>query len=364
MILGHAHPEVVAAVQEVAALGTSFGAPTSLETELALAVKAAMPSIDLVRFVSSGTEASMSAIRLARGFTARDRVVKFAGCYHGHVDALLAEAGSGVATLGIPSTPGIPRAAAEDTLVCHFNDLASVREAFERAGGEVAAVIVEPVAGNMGCVPPAPGFLEGLRRLCDEAGALLVLDEVMTGFRVARGGAQERHGIRPDLTVLGKVVGGGLPAAAFGGRGDVMERLAPTGDVYQAGTLSGNPLAMAAGATTLRLLAQPGAYDRLEATSAALEQSLRDAAARQPVTINRVGSMLTLFFSPEPVRDYEAARRCDAQRYGAFFRASLAAGVYLAPSQFEVAFVSLAHEPADVARTVEAARVFFAGEQA
>jgi glutamate-1-semialdehyde 2,1-aminomutase len=364
MILGHAHPAVVAAVQETAAQGTSFGAPSRLETELAVEVKAAMPWLELVRFVSSGTEAAMSAIRLARGFTGRDRIVKLAGNYHGHADALLAEAGSGIATLGIPSTPGVPAAVAADTLVCRYNDLGSARQAFERAAGEIAAVIVEPVAGNMGCVPPAPGYLEGLRALCDESGTLLIVDEVMTGFRVARGGAQERFGVRGDLTLLGKIVGGGLPAAALAGRGEVMEWLAPIGDVYQAGTLSGNPLAMAAGAVTLRQLAEPGAYERLERTSAALEAGLRDASKGAPVTLSRVGSMLTVFFGPDPVRDYDDARRCDTARYGAFFRASLDAGVYLAPSQFEVAFISLAHESADVEATVDAARAFFAGRDA
>jgi glutamate-1-semialdehyde 2,1-aminomutase len=360
MILGHAEPGVLTVVRETAQRGTSLGAPTVLEIELAEAVKELMPSIELLRFVSSGTEAAMSAIRLARGFTGRDVVLKFAGCYHGHADPLLAEAGSGIATLGIPASPGVPAAATADTLVAPFNDLDAVRAAVERHGERLAAIIVEPVAGNMGCVPPAPGFLEGLRDVCDQCGALFVLDEVITGFRVARGGAQERYGLRPDLTILGKVLGGGLPAAAFGGRGDVMERLAPDGDVYQAGTLSGNPLAMAAGLATLTRLGEAAVYERLEDTSAALEDGLRQAASGQPLTINRVGSMLTPFFCEGPVTDFESARRSDTKRYAAFYRAALERGVYLAPSQFECAFISLAHTKKDVARVVDAARAFFA----
>jgi glutamate-1-semialdehyde 2,1-aminomutase len=361
MILGHADPGVLAIVRETAGRGTSFGAPTVLEIELAQAIKDALPSIDLVRFVSSGTEAGMTAIRLARGFTGRPAFVKFAGCYHGHADALLAEAGSGVATLGIPSSPGVPPATTGDTIVCPFNDLDAARAAFERHGPDVACVMVEPVAGNMGVVPPVPGFLEGLRTLCDEAGALLVFDEVITGFRVARGGAQERYGVTPDLTVLGKIVGGGLPAAAVGGRGDVMERLAPAGDVYQAGTLSGNPLAMAAGLATLTRLAEAGAYQRLETAASAVEDGLREAARGEPVTVNRVGSMLTLFFSAEPVRDFAGARACNLERYGAFFRGMLASGVYLPPSQFEAAFVSLAHGPRETRCIADAATRVFAG---
>jgi glutamate-1-semialdehyde 2,1-aminomutase len=360
MILGHAHPEVVAAIGETAARGTSFGAPTPLETELATAVTEAMPSVELVRFVSSGTEAAMSAVRLARAVTGRDRILKFAGCYHGHSDALLAEAGSGLLTLGIPSTPGVPASVTADTVVCPFNDLDAVQAAVERVGDDLAAILVEPVAGNMGCVPPEPGFLEGLREACDASGTLLVFDEVITGFRVARGGAQARYGVRPDLTVLGKIVGGGLPAAAFGGRGELMERLAPAGDVYQAGTLSGNPLAMAAGATTLRLLSAPGVYERLEEAGAALERGLREAAGDAPVTVNRVGAMLTLFFHPGPVTRYDDARAADTERYAEFFRAALDAGVYPAPSQFECAFVSLAHGPDEIERVVSAAQAFFA----
>jgi glutamate-1-semialdehyde 2,1-aminomutase len=361
MILGHADPGVLAIVRETAARGTSFGAPTVLEIELAQAIKDALPSVELVRFVSSGTEAGMATIRLARGFTGRPAILKFAGCYHGHADALLAEAGSGVATLGIPSSPGVPTSSTSDTIVCPFNDLEAVRAAFERHGRDLACVIVEPVAGNMGVVPPAPGFLDGLRALCDDAGALLVFDEVITGFRVARGGAQERYGVTPDLTVLGKIVGGGLPAAALGGRGDVMERLAPLGDVYQAGTLSGNPLAMAAGLATLTRLAEAGVYERLERTAADVEDALREAGRGEPVTVNRVGSMLTLFFSPEPVRDFEGARACDLERFAAFFRGMLASGVYLPPSQFEAAFVSLAHGPRETRSIADAAARVLAG---
>jgi glutamate-1-semialdehyde 2,1-aminomutase len=298
-------------------------------------------------------------VRLARGFTGRDKVVKFAGCYHGHSDLLLADAGSGLATLGIPASPGVPADATKHTLVLPFNDLDAVRQAVELHRDDLAAILIEPVAGNMGCVPPAEGFLQGLRDLCDGCGALLLFDEVVTGFRVARGGAQERYGVTPDLTVLGKIIGGGLPAAAFGGRGDVMERLAPDGDVYQAGTLSGNPLAMAAGLATLARLGEAAVYERLEDTSDALERGLRAAAGDAPVTINRVGSMLTLFFSPGPVTDYASARTSDTERYAAYYRAALDGGVYLAPSQFECTFISLKHTKRDVARVVEAARAFF-----
>jgi glutamate-1-semialdehyde 2,1-aminomutase len=318
-----------------------------------------MPSIELVRFVSSGTEAAMSAVRLARAATGRNKILKFAGCYHGHADALLVEAGSGLATLGIPASPGVPPATTADTLTAPFNDLESVRSVMERHGDELACVIVEPVPGNMGCVAPASGFLEGLRAACDESGALLVFDEVMTGFRIARGGAQERYAIRPDLTVLGKIVGGGMPAAAFGGRGDLMERMAPLGAVYQAGTLSGNPLAMAAGLATLTRLARPETYEDLERISASLEAGLRRVSDGQPVTLNRVGSMLTLFFSADPVTDYDSARRSDLERFGAFFRAALDGGVYLPPSQFEACFVSLAHGPREVEQVVAAAEAFF-----
>jgi glutamate-1-semialdehyde 2,1-aminomutase len=354
LIAGHAHPRVVEAVSRAAADGTSFGAPTELELRLARRVVAAVPSVDMVRFVSSGTEATMSAVRLARAFTGRSKVLKFAGGYHGHVDALLAQAGSGLATLAIPSTPGVPAAVTADTLICPFNDLDAVRALAERHGDDLACVIVEPVAGNMGVVPPRPGFLEGLRAVCNGTGALLVADEVITGFRVAYGGAQERLAFRPDLTCLGKILGGGVPAAAFGGRGDVMERLAPVGDVYQAGTLSGNPLAMAAGLATLELLRRDGAYERLEAVSAALA----DGLAAPGVTVNRVGAMLTGFFTDAPVTDFAGAAASDTERYARFHAHMLDRGVYIAPSQFEAMMPSLAHTDEQVELTVAAAREF------
>lgn len=358
LLFGHADAEIVEAVKGAAALGTTFGASTQAEVELAQEIVDAVPSVEMVRLVSSGTEAAMSAVRLARGFAHRDRVLKFAGCYHGHADALLASAGSGLATLGIPSTPGVPTQATADTIVCLYNSIEAAAAAVERYGEGLAAIIVEPVAGNMGVVPPAPGFLEALRRLCDACGALLVFDEVITGFRVARGGAQERYGVRPDLTVLGKIAGGGLPLAAFGGRADVMSQLAPSGAVYQAGTLSGNPLATAAALVALRRLRDGGAYDELEAKGARLEAGLRNAAGEE-VCVQRVGSMLTAFFHPGPVRNFDEAQAADSERYGAFFRHMLARGVYLAPSQFEAAFVATAHGDAEIERTVEAAREFF-----
>ncbi|TMK90820.1 MAG: glutamate-1-semialdehyde-2,1-aminomutase, partial [Actinobacteria bacterium] len=330
LLFGHADPETVAAVVRAAEDGTTFGAATEAEVELAAEIVDAVPSVERVRLVSSGTEAAMSAIRLARGVTLRDRVLKFAGCYHGHVDALLASAGSGIATLGIPSTPGVPTAAARDTIVCAYNDLDGAAASVARYGEGLACVIVEPVAGNMGVVPPEPGFLEGLRRLCDASGALLVFDEVITGFRVARGGAQERYGVLPDLTVLGKIVGGGLPLAAFGGRAEVMDRLAPVGDVYQAGTLSGNPLATAAGLSVLRRLREDGVYDELERLGARLEEGLSPFGR-----VQRVGAMLTLFCREEPVRDYDDAAASDTDRYAALFRHLLERGIYVAPSQFQ-----------------------------
>ena len=336
LVFGHADPEVVEAVQEAAADGTTFGAPTEREVELAEEICAAVPSIEKVRLVSSGTEAAMSAVRLARGCTGRDLILRFAGCYHGHGDALLTE---------------------RDALVCPFNDADAVESAADRAGERLAAVIVEPVAGNMGVVPPAPGFLEALRSLCDSSGALLVFDEVITGFRVARGGAQELYGVRPDLTVLGKIVGGGLPLAAFGGRADLMDELAPAGPVFQAGTLSGNPLATAAALAVVRRLRDPEIYGRLEATAAALARGLQ----HPDVTVQRVGSMLTLFFRRAPVRNLADAQQSDLDRYSAFFMHLLERGVYIAPSQFEASFVSTAHGPAEVARTVEAAQEFLAG---
>jgi glutamate-1-semialdehyde 2,1-aminomutase len=356
LLFGHADPETVEAVVAAAERGTSFGAPTPGEVELAEEIVDAVPSVEQVRLVSSGTEAAMSAVRLARAATGRDRIVTFAGCYHGHVDALLAEAGSGIATLGIPSTPGVPATVTADTVVCRFNDLESVEAA---ADERLAAVLVEPVAGNMGVVPPEPGFLEGLRRISDETGALLVFDEVITGFRVARGGAQERFGVRPDLTILGKVVGGGLPVAAFGGRRELMQLVAPVGDVYQAGTLSGNPLATAAGVSVLRRLRDPAVYEELEWRGARLESALREAAGGTAV-VQRVGAMATLFCRPDPVRNLDDARASDLETYGALFRHLLARGIYVAPSQFEALFVSLAHGDEELDRTAEAVTDFFA----
>lgn len=357
MILGHTHPAVQQAVHAAVDNGTSYGAPTELEVRLAEKITAAVPSIEVVRLVSSGTEAVMSALRLARGFTGRDRIVKFDGCYHGHSDGLLSKAGSGLATLGIPDSPGVPEAFAALTLSVPFNDLEAVEQTFRSGGDSIAAVVVEPVAGNMGCVPPAPGFLEGLSRITREYGALLVFDEVMTGFRVAYGGAQQLYGITPDLTTLGKVVGGGFPLAAYGGRRDIMEKIAPAGPVYQAGTLSGNPVAVSAGLAHLEILAQGAAYVQLEAAGARLEAGLRAvmAGADLPCTFNRVGSMFTGFFTDAPVRNYDEARRSDATRFGAYFRSMLAHGVYLAPSQFEAGFLSTAHSDEDIDRTIEAA---------
>jgi glutamate-1-semialdehyde 2,1-aminomutase len=354
LVFGHADPETVEAVVEAARDGTSFGAPTEREVDLAAEIVDAVPSVERVRLVSSGTEAAMSAIRLARAHTGRDRILKFAGCYHGHADALLAQAGSGLATLGIPASPGVPAAVAADTLVCAYNDPAAARDLGARHGDGLAAILVEPVAGNMGVVPPEPGFLEALRRLCDETGALLVFDEVITGFRVARGGAQERFGVRPDLTVLGKIVGGGLPLAAFGGRADVMERLAPEGDVYQAGTLSGNPLATAAGLSVLRRLRDDAVYAELERRGARLEAGLAPFGRAQ-----RVGAMATLFMTSSAVRDFDDAARSDTARYAELFRHLLERGIYVAPSQFEALFVSLAHGDEEIDRTVDAVRDFF-----
>ena len=349
LIFGHADPETVEAVREAALRGTSFGAPTEAEVELAEEIVDAVPSIEQVRLVSSGTEAAMSAIRLARAATRRDRILRFAGCYHGHVDSLLADAGSGVATLGIPSSPGVPTGVTADTIVAPYNDIVAAASAVERYGEGLACILVEPVAGNMGVVPPEPGFLEALRSLCDASGALLVFDEVITGFRVARGGAQERFGVSPDLTILGKIVGGGLPLAAFGGGAEVMGQLAPAGDVYQAGTLSGNPLATAAGLAVLRRLRDGAVYDELERLGTRLEEGLRPFGRLQ-----RVGAMLTLFMRSRPVRNYDDARASDTERYAALFRHLLDAGIYVAPSQFEALFLSLAHTDEDVDRTVEA----------
>jgi glutamate-1-semialdehyde 2,1-aminomutase len=357
LILGHGHPEVLAAVQEAMSDGTSFGAPTELEVRFAEEVCHALPSIEKVRAVSSGTEATMSAIRVARGFTGRSKIVKIDGGYHGHADYLLVAAGSGLATMGIPDSAGVPQATAADTISVPFNDLAAVEAAFDKHPGAIAAVIVEPVAGNMGCVAPADGYLAGLRSLTEKAGALFILDEVMTGFRVAYGGAQGLYGVTPDLTCLGKIIGGGLPAAAYGGRADIMDRVAPVGDVYQAGTLSGNPLAMAAGLKTLEILRRPGTYGRLEELGARLELGLVKAAdgAGVPACINRVGSMLTLFFCPGPVRDYAGARASDTGRFASFFRAMRDGGVFLPPSQFEAMFLSLAHTEAEIDEIVDRA---------
>jgi glutamate-1-semialdehyde 2,1-aminomutase len=361
LILGHAHPAVLRAVRSAAAKGTSFGAPTELEIELAERICKALPSVDRVRFVSSGTEAAMSALRLARGATGRKRILKFEGGYHGHADALLVGAGSGVATLGIPGSPGVPREFTQLTVQAPYNDLAAVESAFRRWGGELACIIVEPVAGNMGCIPPEPGFLQGLREICDRHGSLLIFDEVMTGFRVAWGGAQRRFRVRPDLTCLGKVVGGGLPAAAFGGRRELMKQMAPDGPIYQAGTLSGNPLAMAAGIATLDELAKPGRYETLEARTAQLTEGLTALAADAGIefTTVAVGGMFGFFFHPGPVRNFEDAKKAHEARFRRFFHTMLSHGVYLAPSPFEAGFVSLAHRPRELTETLAAARIAF-----
>jgi len=356
MILGHAHPDVVGAIARQAELGTSYGAPTAMETELALQVKAAMPSIEKVRFVSSGTEATMSALRLARAFTGREKIIKFEGCYHGHNDALLVRAGSGAATFGVPTSPGVNSAVARDTLTAPYNDLGAVRELLESNEGAVAAVIIEPIAGNMGLVLPEEGFLEGLARVVQDAGALLIFDEVITGFRAGPGGAQGLYGIRPDITCLGKIIGGGLPVGAFGGRAEIMDRLAPDGPVYQAGTLSGNPLAMAAGIETLRCLEEPGVYEELDARTTKLAGRIRAEAERLgvPVFVSQLGSAFCTFFTGSPVRDWSGAGRCDMERFSAFHEAMLWRGIYLPPSQFETCFVSLAHTDEELDRTADA----------
>ncbi|MDP3182500.1 MAG: glutamate-1-semialdehyde 2,1-aminomutase [Desulfobaccales bacterium] len=363
LILGHAAPEVVAAVQEAAAKGTSFGATTPGEVELAQLLVDAVPGLNMVRLVNSGTEACMSALRLARGATGRPRVIKFDGCYHGHADSYLVAAGSGVLTQGIAGSPGVPQEVATLTLSLPYNDLEAVRQAVRRHPGEVAAIIVEPVAGNMGVVPPQPGFLAGLRQICDADGCLLIFDEVITGFRVAWGGAQALYGVTPDLTCLGKIMGGGLPVGAYGGRRDLLTQMAPSGPIYQAGTLSGNPVAVAAGLTTLKALQRPGVYESLEEKGAWLARELAQAAAqcRVPVTINRVGSMLTVFFTPGPVTNLDDAKQADLGRFRQFFQGMLAAGLYLPPSQFEAVFVSLAHGQEDLECTVAAAQKVLAG---
>ncbi len=363
MIVGHAHQQVVNAIKRAANHGTSYGAPTPLEVRLAEMLVDAVPSLEMVRLVSSGTEAVMSAIRLARAATKRDNILKFDGGYHGHADSLLVKAGSGVATLGLPDSPGVPEDLARHTLTARYNDLDDVRRLLEAAPRSVAAVIVEPIAGNMGVVPPMPGFLEGLRDLTREHGALLIFDEVISGFRAAYGGAQSLYGVLPDLTCLGKIIGGGLPVGAYGGRRDLMQMIAPAGPVYQAGTLSGNPLAVSAGIATLKLLQKPKVYEVLETRSASLADGLADAAktAGVPVQINRAGSVLTVFFTATPVRDYATAKTADTARFGRFFSGMLDAGVYLPPSQFEAWFVSMTHTGREIDRTLKAARASFAG---
>ena len=347
LLLGHRHPAILDALREALECGTSFGAPTEREVEMAEAICNAVPSIEMVRLVNSGTEATMSAIRVARGFTGRDLIVKFEGCYHGHVDSLLVKAGSGVATLGLPDSPGVPKGFSDTTLALPFNSPEALEHAFQKHGTQIAGVIVEPVVGNMGCVPPRPGFLAALRNITASHGALLIMDEVMTGFRVAFGGAQQLYGIQPDLTTLGKVIGGGLPIGAYGGRADIMRQVAPSGPIYQAGTLSGNPLAVAAGLAMLRYLkSHPEIYAQLEARSAAV-----CAAAPRGTTVNRVGSMFTIFFTEQPVTDWESAKKSDTARFAEFHRSTLECGIYLPPSQFEAAFVSAAHSDQDVRAT-------------
>ena len=361
MILGWGHPDVVGRLQAQIERGTSYGAPTDLEVELARTICDAVPSVEMVRMVNSGTEATMSAVRVARGFTGREKIVKFVGCYHGHSDAFLAAAGSGVLTLSLPDSPGVTKGTTADTLLVEYNDVEALTALFAERGEEIAALIVEPVAGNMGVVPPLPGFLEACRALCTNAGALLIFDEVITGFRVAWGGAQARFGVMPDLTTLGKIIGGGLPVGAFGGRRDVMETVAPLGSTYQAGTLSGNPLAMAAGAATLEALGAPGVYERLESLAAAAAAGLEEAAAQgdAPFTLNRVGAMMTLFFCDGPVASFADARHADTALYARYWRHMLESGVYLAPSQFEAAMISLALTDDDIATAAAAARSFF-----
>jgi len=355
LILGHSHAQITKAIKTAVEHGSSFGTPTELETTLAKMICAAIPSIGMVRLVNSGTEATMSAIRLARAFTGRNKIVKFAGCYHGHSDGLLAKAGSGMATLGIPTSPGVPPSFTADTLVASYNRAESVEQLFDRFASEIAAVIVEPIAGNMGVVPSQPSFLERLRRLTHDSGAILIFDEVITGFRVAYGGAQSIYNITPDLTCLGKVIGGGLPIGAYGGRSDIMEMVAPLGPVYQAGTLSGNPLATTAGIETLKILIQPGTYSQLEARASLLEKGIASAVNKSAidVQVSRIGSMITVFFTKEAVTDYETASQANTALFGNFFQQMLANGIYWPPSQFETAFVSLAHTEEDIKTTTE-----------
>ena len=362
LILGHAHPAIVAALQDAVTRGTSYGAPCPQEITLAKLIMAQMPNIEMLRFVNSGTEATMSALRLARAFTGRTKIVKFEGNYHGHADMLLVQAGSGVATLGLPDSPGVPAATVADTLTARYNDLNAIEQLFDSFGSEIAAVIVEPVVGNMGLVPPQPGFLQGLRRLTQQAGALLVFDEVMTGFRVGLGGAQGLFDIKPDLTTLGKVIGGGLPVGAYGGRRDIMAMVAPVGPMYQAGTLSGNPLAMTAGIATLAGLTAPGVWDKLEAAGARLMDGLGTVAAERgvPITHSRVGTMFGVFFTPGPVVDWPTAKQSDTARFGRYFQSMLSSGVYVAPTQFEAGFISTAHGDAEIDATIAAADRAFA----
>jgi glutamate-1-semialdehyde 2,1-aminomutase len=363
MIAGHAHPEVIKAVQDMAANGLGFGAPTEIETQMAETLCKLVPSMDLVRMVNSGTEATMSAIRLARGFTGRDRIVKFEGCYHGHSDALLVKAGSGTLTLGVPTSPGVPADVAAHTTTLTYNDIDGIKQAFESIGSETAAIIVEPVAGNMNCIPPEPGFLQGLREVCDQYGCVLIFDEVMTGFRVARGGAQEHYGVTPDLTTLGKVIGGGLPVGAFGGRRDIMEHIAPLGPVYQAGTLSGNPISLAAGLKTLELASAEGFHAQLDAAASRLVNGLQARADKAdiPLTSNQVGGMFGVFFSNEKqISRFEQVAACDMDAFQRFYHGMLDAGVYLAPSAYEAGFVSSAHSDAMIDETLDCAEQVFA----
>jgi glutamate-1-semialdehyde 2,1-aminomutase len=364
MIVGHAHPDVLKAVEETIKNGLGFGAPTAIETVMADKVCELVPSIDLVRMVNSGTEATMSAIRLARGFTGRDKIVKFEGCYHGHSDSLLVKAGSGALTMGVPTSPGVPVALAEHTITLNYNDIDQVRETFSHIGHQVACIIVEPVAGNMNCIPPVPGFLQGLREVCDEYESVLVFDEVMTGFRVSLGGAQGHYGVKPDLTTLGKVIGGGLPVGAFGGKREIMEQIAPLGPIYQAGTLSGNPVSMAAGLATLNLISQPGFHDNLSQIAAKLVNGLSEVArsAGIPLTTNQVGGMFGFFFSDEEnITSFNQVTKCNVDRFKLFFHGMLEQGVYLAPSAYETGFVSSAHDDEAISKTLDAAEKVLSG---